>query len=67
MASLEAICSRLAWKVGNVNYFHIGQDLWLGSSHSHILSRDMVDSMEQNNYRFLSQVGDEGGSSFIIS
>lgn len=65
LASMEVICSGLSWKVGNGKRFRIGLDPWLGSSHSHILPRDLVDSLEQNNFRFLSQVGDERSSTII--
>lgn len=65
LAYLEVIHFGLAWKVGNGHSFRIRHDLWPGSSHNHVLSMELVESLEQKNFQFLFQVGDEGTSSII--
>lgn len=63
--SLEIICHGLTWKIGNGNSFRIGIDPWPRSNHSHILSNALVDFLDRNNFRYLSDVRDEGSTTIF--
>jgi hypothetical protein len=65
MESLDVIRFGLAWKIGNGSRFRIGIDPWPRCNHNHVLSNALVEFLELNNYRFLSEVGDEGSSTIF--
>ena len=45
MASINVICTRLAWMVGNGQYFRIGLDPWPSSHPNHSLSRELWEAL----------------------
>lgn len=51
--------------MGNGRRVCIGNDPWPGCNFSHILPRDLVGALEQNNYFFLEQVWDKETTSIF--
>lgn len=59
LAPLDVIRFGMDWKVGNGRRVCIGIDPWTRINLCHILLNDLVGVLEQNNFLFLPQVGDE--------
>ena len=65
MDSMDIICDGLTLSIGNGNSFIIGLDPWPRRNCSHILSLALVERPERDNIRFLSEVRDDGSTSFF--
>lgn len=63
--SLDIIRGGLAWKIGNGNDVKFSIDPWPRRNQSLILSNALVEWLDLNNYRFLSEVRDESTTSIF--
>jgi hypothetical protein len=46
----------LIWKIGNGAHILIGKDPWIGSKDNHLLPENMVCSLNEGGFYYLSQV-----------
>jgi hypothetical protein len=58
VSSFDVIGDSLAWRIGKGNQVWIGRDPWPGCRGAHILSENLIQSLHDKGYLFLSQVGD---------